>query len=375
VFRSSVDVFNDKNKGLLVAEFEIACSLDEAMSIIDGSFDGTILDLKLKEDEDGGNKIVEQLNESLLRVPVIFVTGYPDLVNEHPIIVKKRARGSEKYEDDLELIRDIKNTGLTHIMGGRGVIEKVLNDVFLKNLLPQKDKWVDYGKVDNARTERVLLRHTLNHLLPLLDEDEDEFFPEEVYIYPPLIDTLRTGGIVSRKNDKKYFVVLNPACDLVIRKNGNFKTDRILLVEIDDGSLVSKIKGIQSSQNKKELSRIKKCKHHHSDSESYQRVLKYQEAALRTNISGLFRNAHDLYHHWLPPTSFFKGGFLNFRKLAALSKQEFDEGFNPPGIQISPSFVKDIVARFSSFYARQGQPVIECDGIISSFIESSQESE
>ena len=28
-------------------------------------------------------------------------------------------------------------------------------------------------------------------------------------------------------------------------------------------------------------------------------------------------------------------------------------------IQISPSFVKDIVARFSSYYARQGQPNID----------------
>jgi len=351
VFRSSVDVFNDKNKGLLVAEFEIACSLDEAMSIIDGSFDGTILDLKLKEDEDGGNKIVEQLNESLLRVPVIFVTGYPDLVNEHPIIVKKRARASEIYENDIELICDIKNTGLTHIMGGRGVIERTLNEVFLKNLLPrpQRDTWIKYGKIDSSRTERALLRHTLNHLLQLLDKDEDKFFPEEVYIYPlyPPIDTLRTGSIVKTKKDSPFFVVFNPACDLVVRSNGVFKTDRILLVEMESHKSIIDEALVDITKKDKKQNRLKM----------------------------VFGNNHTDYYHWLPITDFFEGGFLNFRKLTTLSKQEFDERFDPPGIQISPSFAKDMVARFSSFYARQGQPDIECDGIISHFIEPQQESE
>ena len=33
--------------------------------------------------------------------------------------------------------------------------------------------------------------------------------------------------------------------------------------------------------------------------------------------------------------------------------------YSPTKIPISPPFVKDIVARFSSYYARQGQPNID----------------
>ena len=36
----------------------------------------------------------------------------------------------------------------------------------------------------------------------------------------------------------------------------------------------------------------------------------------------------------------------------------------PPSIQISPPFVKDIVARFSSFYSRQGQPTVDFDELM-----------
>ena len=78
-----------------------------------------------------------------------------------------------------------------------------------------------------------------------------------------------------------------------------------------------------------------------------------------------FRNNKSSYYHWLPQTKFFKGGFLNFRKLETLDIEKFSEIFKtPPKIQISPSFVKDIVARFSSYYARQGQPDIDFDKFI-----------
>ena len=80
-----------------------------------------------------------------------------------------------------------------------------------------------------------------------------------------------------------------------------------------------------------------------------------------------FGNNKSAYYHWLPKTNFFEGGFLNFRKLSSLEIEQFQKKFRlPPKIQISPSFVKDIVARFSSYYARQGQPDIDFDKFINS---------
>ena len=84
-----------------------------------------------------------------------------------------------------------------------------------------------------------------------------------------------------------------------------------------------------------------------------------ENAVGKTNSKLFFNNNHTDYYHWLPNVDFFDGGFLNFRKLKTLKKDDFENQFEEPSIQISPFFVKDIVARFSSFYAWQGQPDIE----------------
>ena len=212
-----------------------------------------------------------------------------------------------------------------------------MSTVFLKNLLPYRDKWVAYGKIDSSRTEKALLRHALSHLLQLLDDDADRCFPEEVYLTPPLTEKKRTGSVVKELSGEHWFVILNPACDLVIRKNGNCKTDRILLVEIEKENNVTvlALDGITKDKKKKE------------------------------KLQAVFGNNHTDYYHWLPKTNFFEGGFLNFRKLSSLSVKEFDNKFEKPAIQISPNFVKDIVARFSAYYARQGQPDIDFDQFIS----------
>ena len=275
------------------------------------------------------------MEESFARIPVIFVTALPDSVIDYPSVVSTRSRDKGTYESDLQQFKEICDTGLTRIMGGRGVIEKNLSKVFLESLLPQRGKWISYGKEDSARAEKALLRHTLNHLSQLLEEGEDSFFPEEVYLYPPLSDRITTGSIVTLED--QWFVIISPACDLVIRRNGRFKTDRILLVETEEEDVVLRtaLDGISKKDKRK------------------------------SKLNEVLNNNFTDYYHWLPETRSWGGRFLNFRRLKIIDDEKFREEFEIPEIQISPSFVKDIVARFSSFYARQGQPDIESNDIIS----------
>lgn len=316
-------------------------SVKEAFEKLDNSFDGAIIDLRLAGQGDEGNQVVRRITESYFRIPVAILTGTPDAVDSDfaYIGVFKKGDPGAGYADLLDRFWGIHNTGLTRIMGGRGIIEETLNKVFRENLLPQKDKWVTYGETDSSRTEKALLRHALSHLLQLLDDDGDRCFPEEVYLTPPLTEKIRTGSVVKEKNSAQRFVVMNPACDLVIRNNGECKTDRILIVEIDSQtSLFSKhhATGLSKSQ-KKDLERA-------------------------------YSNKTWTYYHWLPKIEIkgmdFSGGFLNFRKISSLPIEEFNERFEKPAIQISPFFVKDIVARFSAYYARQGQPDIDFDHFI-----------
>lgn len=312
-------------------------TVKEAFEKLDNSFDGAIIDLKLAEKGDEGNQVVSKIEESGFRIPVAILTGTPDAADSHfaYIGVFKKGDPGTGYDDLLDYFWGIHNTGLTRIMGGRGIIEKTLNTVFRQNLLPQKEKWVAYGKEDSPRTEKALLRYALSHLLELLDDDGDRCFPEEVYLTPPLTQKKRTGSIVREKTSNHRFVVMSPACDLAIRDNGKCKTDRILIVEIDS-----------------QMSLFPE----HSPAGLTNKQKKELEAAYKNNKSA--------YYHWLPRTDFFQGGFLNFRKLSSLSGEEFHERFEKPEVQISPSFVKDMVARFSTYYARQGQPDIDFEHFI-----------
>jgi hypothetical protein len=323
----------------------IACkNVEEAFEKLDNSFDGAIIDLKLGNQGDEGNQVVKRIAESYFRIPVAILTGTPDVADSNfaYIGVFKKGDPDAGYDNLLDRFWEIYNTGLTRIMGGRGIIEETLNNVFRKNLLPKKDKWVAYGEKEPCRTEKALLRYALNHLLQLLDDDGERCFPEEIYLIPPLTDKIRTGSIVREKSSEQRFVVMTPACDLVIRgegksKNGKYKTDRILIVEIEkqDEVLEQALKNITKTDKKKK------------------------------KLEAVFGNSYTDYYHWLPEIDSCKGGgFLNFRKLISLPKENFDKEFDKPEIQISPFFVKDIVARFSAYYARQGQPDIDFTHLI-----------
>ena len=307
-------------------------SVKEAFETLNNSFDGAIIDLRLADQGEEGNQVVRRIAESYFRIPVAILTGTPDAADSDLayIGVFKKGEAGAGYADLLDRFWGIHNTGLTRIMGGRGIIEETLNEVFRKNLLPQSAKWVAYGNTDSSRTEKALLRHALNHLLQLLDDEGDRCFPEEVYLTPPLTDKIRTGSIVKEENSEQRFVVMNPACDLVIRDNGGCNTDRILIVEIDPQASLfpgHPATGLNNSQKK--------------------------------DLEKAFKNNKSAYYHWLPKTDFFEGGFLNFRKLSSLSSDDFSARFETPAVQISPPFVKDMVARFSAYYARQGQPDID----------------
>ena len=295
-------------------------TVDQAFKKLDNLYDGAIIDLKLAEEGDEGNQVIDKIEKAFFRIPIAILTGTPGREKDDSIYIGVHRKGEVTYHELFDRFRHIRTTGITRIMGGQGLIEERLTEVFFKSLLPQIDTWITYGKEEEARTEKALLRHTLNHLYQLLEEGGDSFFPEEFYLFPPLKDRITTGSII--KMEDQWYVVMSPACDLVPRNNRGFKTDRILLAEVEDKCHIT------SNKREKELMRF-------------------------------LSNSHTLYYHWLPDTKFFKGGFINFRKLKTLNAEVL--GNKNPDIQISPSFVKDIVARFSSFYARQGQPDIESE--------------
>lgn len=328
----------DKQREIELVECE---TLDDVLEELETPFDGVIIDLELTPGGDEGKQVIRQIRESLFRIPIFIFTGKPEAVDKSIKGIEVFTKSNTNFSDLLDELCETYNTGFTRILGGDGKIEELLGKVFLDNLLQQRKKWVSYGKTDLKRAENALLRYTLNHLLQLLDEDGKPHFQEEFYLYPHVSKDITTGSIVREKTSNQRFVILTPACDLVIRNGGEFKADRILLAEIEiEADIVNDaLDGISRKRSKK------------------------------NKLKAIFNNNDQDYYHWLPETDFFNGGFLNFRKLKMLEKDDFEDQFEEPSIQISPFFIKDIVSRFSAYYARQGQPDIDSKAVFDCYMQ------
>jgi len=284
-------------------------------------FDIAIVDMRFGQDPTKGNDFIKKINETCLRIPVFVYTNTPDEIDcDCYQWYCKDQRGVQEILDECI---SLGKTGLINILGHRGLLESHLKYIFQTNLLPsiKKGNWFTYAERDPSKTEKALLRYTLNHIQQILDEDEEKYYPEEVYIYPPNKEELQTGGIVQCLKSNTYLLVISPACDLA-----NKKTERIQLLEIED------LEDVFSNRCKK-------------NAEENQEKLK--------------KNTYALFYHYLPKTGFFSGGFVNFRRIHSVKPRQVKNLFSSPLLQISPSFCKDIVSRFSSYYARQGQPEIE----------------
>lgn len=287
-------------------------------------FDIAIVDMRFGRDPAKGNDFIKKIDETCLRIPVFVYTNTPDAIdcNCYQWYCKDQ-RGVQEILDECV---SLGKTGLINILGHRGLLELYLKTIFQKNLLPsiKKGNWFTYAESDPSKTEKALLRYTISHMQQFLDEDEEKYYPEEVYIYPPVKDQIQTGSIVQCLKTGGYLIVISPACDVALR-GGRCLAEKFQLLEIAD----------------------------------YEDTIKTR---CRRNIvtqDGLKKNKYSFYFHYLPKTGFFPGGFVNFRRIHSVTPRKMKDYFSIPKLQVSPSFCKDIVSRFSSYYARQGQPEIE----------------
>ena len=103
-FIDVVDVFNENHN--LTVETDIAADTLSALRKINGSYNGVIIDMRLGNDHQGGNEIVRQLANRSIKVPVIFATAYPHLIERHSLIIRERSRDEYSYESDLLLFQE-----------------------------------------------------------------------------------------------------------------------------------------------------------------------------------------------------------------------------------------------------------------------------
>ena len=158
----------------------------------------------------------------------------------------------------------------------------------------------------------------MQEILAIDEAGQDEKYnAAEVYIRPPVRDSVTTGLVVEIREEK--FVVITPACDISQNKAEFFQLLRLL--EFEE---LSDIQRQPRSNNRKGKLKL------------------YIE-----NKIGRF--------HFLPGYDDFPDSLIDFQDVTTIKISDFPQACEHICTIASP-FFKDIVNRFSAYYARQGSP-------------------
>jgi hypothetical protein len=251
--------------------------------------------------------------------------------------------GEEDLSDIILNLKSIYDTGITKILGRNGIIENQLNRVFWEHMSEVFDKLLAKGI-----NEKQLLRYLTGHLYEYLEINEidnsfESYFPEEVYIKPPIKPQFFTGDIIEKNEDGKKYIILTPACDIA-----NKNPKKILLSLISDLA-DDPIRGMKADYDKNPIE---------GEAEEVIKEINDKKEEAERNLEKLLSNNYSPRYYFLPKSSSFNGGLVNFHHLEVVDYATIDQNFKKVAT-VNGQFLKDVIARFSFYYSRQGAPEVK----------------
>lgn len=338
---------HNKNSEIQITPFPINNLEDAKRALLSSEYDAAIVDLRLSSTtiDLEGLELIEEIIDKL-RFPLFVVSGsIAQIDKEENSLFKKRSRDGD-FKAVLSEIIEIYNTGITHILGRKGKIDEYLNKIFWDHLSTSMDIWIN----DQLRTpeqkqkvlERYILLHVQEYLELTTESDFEDYHPAEIYITPPIKTKLFTGDILLENETQKKYIVLTPSCDLVHEG----KTDNVLLVGVED----------------KEHGQISELKSIINNAE----IGKDRRNNASSKLKNLVKNNIPKYH-FLPEYNGISAGLVDFQVLKSVNKNDIKDQFKRL-TSVNNSFTKDIVARFSFYYSRQGSPDFNVEEIYETLI-------
>jgi len=413
IYNDAISDFNDENTDINIVK-TICQTKEEALESIQNEyFDAAFIDLNLSRTEnDGGIELIKAIQDNA-RYPIYIVSGQIQNV-EHDFNNKFISKHDKDTVDTNELLLEIKKiyeTGLTKVLGSKGILEKSLDDIFWNHLSESKEHWIEHS-LNGDELEKIISRYTLTHLLEYLQINDDgtsikNVDSSEMYIKPYIKDVLYPGTIV--ENDEKKYLVLSPACDLtqgncdcvtLIKLTELFNLDtfssiqtkiatvkeEIITHEGKKQELVEEIKdlidieslekygiNLRDYQNVKNIlikneidryeqefntklggTKFTEVRKNIVDSESVKKKLLKEEGKLKNLLRQFISNNKGDRYYFLPKFLDFKAKVIDFQDIQTVDITEI--GRYKKIMNISLPFIKDIQSKFSSYYARQGSP-------------------
>lgn len=353
------DAINDFNRktgkleGINIQIRTVKTFSDAIFALLKDEFDAAIIDLKLNgtSGDDEGVSLIEIIIDRL-RFPIFVRSGFPEKVeylsSEHEFV--KVFKKTDKVDLIISEIIKFHNNGITATIGTKGKVEKYLNQIFWGSFSKNVHLW-DKELLDNNEYEKSLVRYCLALLQEHLEIEENggdfsDYHPFEVFISPPIKSNYFFGDILY--DDVNYYTILSPACDMAQEKY-----EKIIIAQIDSLDAITTFIDHQQRYN---------------ESQS-----KNKKESARKKVVEFLTNNHSDKYHYLPKYMEFPGGLINFQKIYSKTKEELNE--MKRFASISGKFSKDIGARFSNYFARQGQPNLNIDVLLKTVLDINDEEE
>ena len=358
--RSAVDELNAESSYNQLS-FQVANTPEEAMiALYKDSFEAIIIDLKLlnkddivnNDEEISGNILLKQIIEKEI-IPIVVRTGFPKKISNeiNQDIVKVYPKEEPLYDILKELISSYRDS-VFKIFGSKGEINRNIKELFW-SIIPEcfSNNNAEVSSLSFEKKETVIIRYISSWLCNkyTFDDKYIDVDPIEMYMFPNPIEQVCNCDIYEKTNNESCddYIVLTPSCDLA-----NKKIDEVILCKIKEYDEIPQFIEVLNSYNAETSKESRKAK------------------KSKESLSRWFRNAHidSIRYHFLPKFSKFKGGFVDFRSIISLKYNREtgkidDTSYKKIGV-ITESFKRDIVARFSSYYHRQGQPEFNCDSVL-----------
>lgn len=339
LYKDTLESFNKESA--VQIELKIKEGLADAKEcLLSSDFDGAIVDLNLSSSTTDleGLEIIKEIEKSH-RFPIYIVSGNIERVSqEESKFFQKRKRDTDFKAIYAEFI-EVYQTGITKILGRSGEIEKYLTTIFWNHLSNSLDSWINDDLRELGQKQKSLLRYTMAHMQEYIDGDVERYHPSELYITPPIKKNIHTGDIVEYENNR--YVVLTPSCDIVRRENGDINTNFVLFCKISElSTIVDNFGELASSTSKNNNNRKR----------------------LNFYIENKKQN-----FHFIPKINSIDAGLISFQNTLTIEIIEvvrlLEDKTMVRVATISMPFLKDIISRYSNYFARQGSPDFETDEV------------
>jgi len=346
IYRDAADDLSDDSVKWNLTRLKTA---EEARSsLLSSEFDCAIVDLNLDPNDpsdSSGNDILSNI-VGCHRFPVFVVSGN---LGHLSVEIREKESSFLKFFDrdkpNVEIFNEIRQvylTGITQILGGRGLIEENLGEIFWKHLANDLDVWPD--KSDGQG--KALLRYTVSHLSEYLDipSGMDAFYHEaEFYIKPPIREYIATGDIVE-KDDVRY-IVLSPACDINVRG-----------IDANGKPII----------NAKRIALAKLIKVQREDFIENGIIKNESNSGDRASALGKIVKGQSEKHIFFPGYKMLYPSVVDLQNLYSIGFDDYLAEYVRIATVSSP-FLKDVQSRLSAYYGRQGQPDLNKEALIKQY--------